>query len=89
MPIKWNLRELLRQLEIRKASEISRIIYDRTEYPISTQAVCDLLNDKPKMLRLDTAQAFCDALVFDSVISVKSCLVPRESYRQSLVTSDL
>lgn len=61
MPIKWNLRELLRQLEITKASEVSRIIYNRTEYGISTQAVCDLLNDKPKMLRLDTAQAFCDA----------------------------
>ncbi len=61
MPIKWNLREMLRQVEITKASEISRIIYDRTEYRISTQAVCDLLNDKPKMLRLDTAQAFCDA----------------------------
>ncbi|HYJ84874.1 MAG TPA: helix-turn-helix transcriptional regulator [Pyrinomonadaceae bacterium] len=61
MPIKWILRDLLRQLEIKKASEISRIIYDRTGYRISTQAVCDLLNDKPKMLRLDTAQAFCDA----------------------------
>lgn len=61
MPIKWNLRERLKQLEMTKASEISRTIYDRTEYRISTQAVCDLLNDKPKMIRLDTAQAFCDA----------------------------
>lgn len=61
MPIKWNLREVLRQAGLTKAAEISRIIYDRTEYRISTQAVCDLLNDKPKMLRLDTAQAFCDA----------------------------
>jgi len=61
MPIKWNLREVLRQVGLTKATEVSRIIYDRTEYRISTQAVCDLLNDKPKMLRLDTAQAFCDA----------------------------
>lgn len=61
MPINWNLRERLRQLGITKAAEISRTIYDRTEYRISTQAVCDLLNDKPKMIRLDTAQAFCDA----------------------------
>ena len=61
MPINWNLRERLRQLGITKAAEISRTIYDRTQYRISTQAVCDLLNDKPKMIRLDTAQAFCDA----------------------------
>ena len=43
------------------ASEISRIIQERARYSISTQAVCDLLNDEPKMLRIETAQAFCDA----------------------------
>ncbi len=62
MPVKWNLREVLRQRGITRASQTSRIIYDRTGYKISTQAVCDLLKAEPKMLRLDTAQALCDAL---------------------------
>jgi|GEM_PF-2504053 len=61
MPVIWNLRELLKQQGFKRASKIARIIYDRTGYGISTQAVCDLLNGEPKMLRIDTARAFCDA----------------------------
>ena len=61
MSVKWILREVLAQRGFTTASEISRIIQERTRYSISTQAVCDLLNDEPKMLRIETAQAFCDA----------------------------
>ena len=61
MSVKWILREVLAQRGFTMASEISRIIQERTRYSISTQAVCDLLNDEPKMLRIETAQAFCDA----------------------------
>lgn len=64
MAVIWNLRELLKQQGFRRASEIARILYDRTGYGISTQAVCDLLNGEPKMLRTDTARAFCDAFGF-------------------------
>ena len=61
MSVKWVLREVLVQRGFITASDISRIIKERIGYKISTQAVCDLLNDEPKMLRLETAQAFCDA----------------------------
>jgi hypothetical protein len=61
MSVKWILREVLAQRGFTTASEISRIIQERTRYSISTQAVCDLLNGEPKMLRLQTAQAFCNA----------------------------
>ena len=61
MSVKWILREVLAQRGFTTASEISRIIQERTRYSISTQAVCDLLNEEPKMLRIETAQAFCDA----------------------------
>lgn len=61
MAVIWNLRELLKQQGFKRASEIAKVLYDRTGYRISTQAVCDLLNGEPKMLRTDTARAFCDA----------------------------
>lgn len=61
MPVIWNLREWLRERGITRASHVSRIVRERTGYVLSTQAVCDLLNDQPKMLRLETSQALCDA----------------------------
>lgn len=61
MPVKWNLREWLRERGITRASQVSKIVRERTGYELSTQAVCDLLNDQPKMLRIETSQALCDA----------------------------
>ena len=61
MPVIWNLRNLLKERGITRASEISRIILDRTGYKLSTQAVCDLLNAQPRMLRIETTEAFCEA----------------------------
>ncbi len=61
MPVIWNLRDLLKERGITRASEVSRIIRERTGYKLSTQAVCDLLNSQPKMVRIETTVAFCDA----------------------------
>lgn len=61
MPIKWKLREWLRERGVTRASHVSKIVFDRTVYVLSTQAVCDLLNDQPKILRIKTSQALCDA----------------------------
>ena len=61
MPVMWNLRDLLKERGITRASEVSRIIRERTGYKLSTQAVCDLLNSEPKMVRIETTAAFCDA----------------------------
>ena len=61
MPVIWSLRDLLKERGITRASEVSRIIRERTGYKLSTQAVCDLLNSQPKMVRIETTAAFCDA----------------------------
>jgi DNA-binding Xre family transcriptional regulator len=61
MPINWKLRELLKERGGNNAAKISRIVLEQTGYQLSTQAVCDLLNRQPKMIRLETIQALCDA----------------------------
>src|SRR6185436_4939546 len=60
MPINWKLRELLKERGGNNAAEISRTL-EQTGYQLSTQAVCDLLNRQPKMIRLETIQALCEA----------------------------
>ena len=64
MPATWKLREVLKERGANHASEISRIVLEQTGYQLSTQAVCDLLNRQPKMIRLETIQALCDAFYF-------------------------
>ena len=64
MPATWKLREVLNERGFYHASEISRIVQDQTGYELSIQAVCDLLNTEPKMIRIVTIQAFCDAFYF-------------------------
>lgn len=59
--MKWRLREFLAEQGFRRATHISRTILERTGYPLCVQAVCDLLNEPPKMLRIETMQAICDA----------------------------
>ncbi len=61
MPVRWNLREWLKKRGITRAAEVRRIVRERTGYPLSNTAVCNLLNDQPKMVRIDTSQALCDA----------------------------
>lgn len=60
MPTNWKLRELLKERGIKSASEISRRL-EEIGYQLSIQAVCDLLNRPPKMIRLETIQAICNA----------------------------
>ena len=61
MPIKWKLRECLEERGITSASEVSKLVRHRTGYVLSTQAVCDLFNEQPKMIRLQTSEALCNA----------------------------
>src|SRR6185503_17256154 len=60
MPANWKLRELLRERGVKSASEISRVL-EENDYQLSIQAVCNLLNAQPKMIRLETIQAICDS----------------------------
>src|ERR1051326_3630314 len=61
MPIKWKLRECLEERGITSASQVSKLVRHRTGYVRSTQAVCDLFNEQPKMIRLETSEALCNA----------------------------
>ena len=61
MPINWKLRELLKERGGNSAAKIRKIVFEQTGYQLSTQAVCDLLKRQPKMIRLETMQAICDA----------------------------
>jgi DNA-binding Xre family transcriptional regulator len=61
MPINWKLRELLKERGGNSAAKIRKIVLEQTGYQLSTQAVCDLLKRQPKMIRLETIQALCDA----------------------------
>ncbi len=61
MEMRWTLREFLKERGITRASQISKIIHERTGYILSIQAVWDLLNGRPKMLKVKTLQAICDA----------------------------
>ena len=60
MPTKWRLRELLKERGVKSASEISRSL-EEIGHQLSVQAVCDLLNRPPKMIRLETIEAICNA----------------------------
>jgi DNA-binding Xre family transcriptional regulator len=85
MPIKWNLREWLRERGVTRASHVSKIVFDRTGYVLSTQAVCDLLNDQPKMLRLETSEALCDAFYcqLSDFLEVKPRAVSRSRVKKN------
>src|SRR5688572_32614705 len=85
MPTTWNLRSVLKERGINRASEISRLIGDRTGYQLSTQAVCDLLNTEPKMIRLETIQALCDAFYFrlGEVLEVVPIATQKQAKRSS------
>lgn len=85
MPIKWNLREWLSERGFKCASQVSRIVFDRTGYELSTQAVCDLLNEQPKMLRLETSEALCDAFYcqLSDFLEVKPRAVSRSHLKKT------
>src|SRR5882762_10542273 len=61
MGMKWRLREFLRERGMVRASQIRRTIEERTGYVRTEQAVCDLLNRPPLMLRVETMNAICEA----------------------------
>ena len=51
---------MLKERGVKSASEISRSL-EEIGHQLSIQAVCDLLNRQPKMIRLETIEAICNA----------------------------
>jgi len=81
MPIKWKLRECLEERGITSASQVSKLVRHRTGYVLSTQAVCDLFNEQPKMIRLETSEALCNA--FHCCLNDFVEVVPKQVYNSS------
>ena len=81
MPIKWKLRECLEERGITSASQVSKLVRNRTGYVLSTQAVCDLFNEQPKMIRLETSEALCNA--FHCCLNDFVEVVPKRVYNSS------
>lgn len=81
--MKWTLREFLAERGFTRATDISRTIFERTGYSLCVQAVCDLLNEPPKMLRIETMQAICDA--FYCRLSDFCEVIPQASVRNRAI----
>jgi len=81
MPIKWKLRECLEERGITSASQVSKLVRIRTGYVLSIQAVCDLFNEQPKMIRLETSEALCNA--FHCCLNDFVEVVPKRVYNSS------
>jgi len=81
MPIKWKLRECLEERGITSASQVSKLVRNRTGYVLSIQAVCDLLNEQPKMIRLETSEALCNA--FHCCLNDFVEVVPKRVYNSA------
>lgn len=76
----WRLREFLAERGYKRATHIQRIIAERTGQHLCIQAVCDLLNKEPKMLRIETMQLLCDA--FYCKLSDFCDVVPQATSRE-------
>jgi DNA-binding Xre family transcriptional regulator len=63
MSVRWTLRTHLAEKEqIYRATDLKKLIIKRTGVVISTQQLCNLLNDSPKMIRLSSIEILCSAL---------------------------
>lgn len=63
MPIEWNLKTYLaKKHAIYSATELRKVIIKQTGIIISLQNLCNYLNEKPKMIRLETIDILCSAL---------------------------
>ena len=80
-----NLRGWLKDRGITRASEVRRIVQEQTGYKLSNQAVCDLLNNQPKMIRIETSQALCDAFYcrLSDFLEVKPALAVKPRWRSN------
>ena len=62
MAVHWRLKTYLANQGIFSATELQKKIVDKTGVLISIQNLCNYLNHKPKLLRLQTVELICSAL---------------------------
>lgn len=82
----WKLREFLNSRGVKSASQARRMIEEATTYPLSKQAMCNLMNGDLAMLRLETAAAICNT--FYCRLSDFCEIVPRDAntYQKNMAT---
>lgn len=62
MSVKWKLRNIMAKNEIWTGTELQKQIVDTTGYSISLPSITALINDPPKMIRVETLDALCTTL---------------------------
>ncbi|MFD1362790.1 helix-turn-helix domain-containing protein [Lentibacillus salinarum] len=62
MSIEWNLRHIMAKNNIWTGSELLRLMEDKAGYSMSPASISALLNEKPKLIRVETLDAICTAL---------------------------
>lgn len=63
MTIQWSFKSYLaHKHNIYKVTELKKLIHKKTGYVISIANLCKYVNQRPSMLRLETAEIICSAL---------------------------
>lgn len=63
MPIAWTLKKWLAvNRDIYRASELQLLLAEKEGVRLSLQAISAIINGQPSALRIQTIQAFCNAL---------------------------
>lgn len=63
MSIKWSLKTYLaKKHQIFTATELQKLIVDKTKIKISLQNICTLLKKKPSSIRFKTMEVICTSL---------------------------
>ncbi|MCP4163502.1 MAG: helix-turn-helix transcriptional regulator [Deltaproteobacteria bacterium] len=63
MTIRWNFKSYLANSHgIYTVTELKKLITKKTGYVISVANLCKYVNQRPSMLRLETAEIICTAL---------------------------
>jgi DNA-binding Xre family transcriptional regulator len=62
MTISWNFKKVLnKKHSITSATELKKLISEKTGVTISLQNICNYLNETPAMIRLETIEIICTA----------------------------
>src|SRR5699024_12575864 len=62
MSIEWNIRHIMAKNNIWTGSELLSLMEDKAGYSRSPASISALLNEKPKLIRVETLDAICTDL---------------------------
>lgn len=62
MAIEWRLRQVMARNNVWTGSELLRLMERKAGYSMTPPSISALLNDPPKLMRMETLDALCTAL---------------------------